>query len=117
MNLKYSFSSRHHLLPTVRAEQVNLNRFELNLPDDRTLFPDPGNKSTWIHVVLANQSFTKDLYLRLFYQINSAIDKRNIQVVLVCRIQPPLGLIQLAYQFGETGTQSHSLFLELAYVF
>jgi len=84
--------------------------------------PDPDKKSTWIHVILVNQYFTKDLFLKCFYQINSVIDKRNIQVTFVYRFQPPFGLIQLAYQkgaaeFGEAGTQGHTLFMKLAYVF
>ena len=84
--------------------------------------PDPNNQSTWIHVLRATQFFTKDLFLKLFYQINSAIDKRNIQVVFVYRFQPPFGSIQVAYQkgtakFGEIGTQGHTLFLKWAYVF
>ncbi len=87
-----------------------------------SLSPDPENESTWIHVIVANQYFTKDLFLKLFYQINSVIDKRNIQVVFVYRFQPPFGLFQLAYQkgtaeFGEKGVQGHTLFLKLAFVF
>ena len=50
------------------------------------------------------------------------IDKENIQVLFVYRFQPPFGLIQLVYQkgtaaFGEAGTQGHTLFLKVAYVF
>jgi len=87
-----------------------------------SLSPDPYNESTWIHLILANQYFTKDLFLKVFYQINTVIDKHNIQAVFVYRFQPPFGLIQLAYQkgtakFGEAGTQGHTLFLKLAYVF
>lgn len=87
-----------------------------------TLFPDPEDKNTWIHSLRVNQYFTNDLYMTLFYQINSVIDKRNIQVVFVYRFKPPFGVIQLAYQkgtarFGEKGTQDHTLFLKLAYVF
>lgn len=87
-----------------------------------SLSPDPENESTWIHVIVANQYFTKDIFLKLFYQINSVINKRNIQVVFVYRFQPPFGLFQLAYQkgtakFGEKGVQGHTLFLKLAYVF
>ncbi|MFC2170285.1 DUF5916 domain-containing protein, partial [Acidobacteriota bacterium] len=86
------------------------------------LSPDPENESTWIHVIVANQYFTKDLFLKLFYQTNSGIGKKNIQVVFVYRFQPPFGLVQLVYQkgtakFGEAGTQGHTLFLKLAYVF
>ena len=84
--------------------------------------PDPEKESTWIHVIRATNYFTKDLFLKVFYQINSAIDKKNIQVLFVYRFQPPFGLIQLAYQkgtarFGERGTQGHTLFLKIAYMF
>jgi len=84
--------------------------------------PDPEDESTWIHVILANQYFTKDIFFKVFYQINSVINKKNLQIVFVYRFQPPFGLIQLAYQkgtaeHGEKGTQSHTLFLKFAYVF
>lgn len=84
--------------------------------------PDPENKGTWIHILVANQYFTRDLFMKIFYQINSAIDKKNIQVVFVYRFQPPFGSFQVVYQkgtakFGEAGTQGHALFLKLAYVF
>ena len=50
------------------------------------------------------------------------IDKKNIQVVFVYRFQPPFGFVQLAYQrgtgeFGEKGTQGHTLFFKVTYVF
>jgi len=84
--------------------------------------PDPTNRSTWIHVIVADHYFTRDLFLKCFYQINSAIDKRNAQVVFAYRFQPPFGLLQAAYQngsprFGEAGFQDHTLFLKLAYIF
>jgi hypothetical protein len=94
--------------------EYSLSKLELN--------PDPENESTWIHIIIANQYFTKDLYLKLFYQINTSIDKRNVQVTFAYRFQPPFGLVQVAYQkgtakFGEVGTQGHTLFLKFAYVF
>jgi len=84
--------------------------------------PDVENESTWIHVVRATQYFTKDLFLKVFYQVNTSIDKKNIQVLFVYRFQPPFGLIQLAYQrgtarFGERGAQGHTLFLKIAAMF
>jgi len=84
--------------------------------------PDPEEESTWIHVLRATNYFTNDLFIKVFYQINSSIDKKNIQVLFVYRFQPPFGSLQLAYQkgtarFGEKGTQGHTLFLKLAYVF
>ncbi len=84
--------------------------------------PDPENESTWIHIVRATNYFTKDLFIKLFYQLNSSIDKSNIQILFVYRFQPPFGFIQLAYQkgtarFGEKGTQGNTLFLKLTYMF
>ncbi len=90
---------------------------------ERVLFdPDPEDESTWIHVVRATNYFTNDLFLKFFYQINTAIDKSNIQILFVYRFQPPFGSIQIAYQkgtgeFGERGTQGHTLFLKFAYMF
>jgi hypothetical protein len=84
--------------------------------------PDPDDASTWIHVVRANQFFTPDLYLRLFFQTNSAIDRNNIQAVFVYRYRPPFGTIQLAFQrgtaqFGERSVQGNTLFLKMTAVF
>ena len=86
------------------------------------LDPDPEGESTWIHVIRATNYFTPDLFIKVFYQVNTSIDKHNIQVLFVYRFQPPFGLIQLAYQkgtarFGEAGTQGHTLFLKFAYMF
>jgi len=86
------------------------------------LDPDPLEESTWIHVLRTTHYFNKDLFLKVFYQVNSAIDKKNIQILFVYRFQPPFGLIQLAYQkgtarFGEKGTQGNTLFLKVALLF
>jgi len=86
------------------------------------LKPDPSGQSTWIHSVHATQYFHKDLFLKIFFQTNSAIDKRNIQIVFAYRFQPPFGLVQLVYQkgsgrLGERGDQGHTLFFKVAYVF
>jgi hypothetical protein len=87
-----------------------------------TYRPDPSDQSTWLHVFVADQYFTKDLFLKCFYQVNSAIGKNNAQVVFVYRAQPPFGLMQVAYQhgssrFGEVGSEGHTLFLKATYVF
>ena len=97
--------------------------FSLQYSLTRLIFePDPEGETTWIHVIRATNYFTNDLFVKVFYQINSAIDKKNIQVLFVYRFQPPFGFIQLAYQkgtarFGERGTQGHTLFLKIAYMF
>ena len=86
------------------------------------LFADPDLETTWIHVARLSQFFTPDLFLRLFYQTNSAIDRNNIQAVFVYRYKPPFGLVQLAYQrgtaeFGERSEQGNTLFLKATVVF
>ncbi len=97
--------------------------FSVSYGLERVLFdPDPDNDSTWIHVVRATNYFTNDLFIKVFYQLNTVIDKSNIQVLFVYRLQPPFGSIQLAYQkgtgeFGERGTQGDTLFLKFAYMF
>jgi len=69
----------------------------------------------------ANEFFTKDLFLRVFFQTNS-IDRRNLQAVFVYRYLPPFGTIQVAYQrgtaaFGERSTQGNTLFVKATTVF
>jgi len=97
--------------------------FSLQYSLTRLVFePDLEGETTWIHVIRATNYFTNDLFVKVFYQINSAIDKKNIQVLFVYRFQPPFGFIQLAYQkgtarFGVKGTQGHTLFLKIAYMF
>lgn len=86
------------------------------------LDPDPGDQTTWIHVIRASQFFTKDLFVRVFFQTNSAIDRRNVQAVFVYRYLPPFGTIQVAYQrgtaaFGQRSEQGHTLFLKATTVF
>lgn len=85
------------------------------------LDPDPRDESTWIHVIRANQFFTPGLFVRVFFQTNSAIDRRNVQAVFVYRYLPPFGTVQVAYQrgtaeFGERSEQGNTLFVKLTTV-
>jgi hypothetical protein len=87
-----------------------------------TLTPDRKNESTWIHAARLNQFFTKDLFVRLFFQTNSVIDRRNLQAVVVWRYLPPFGTLQLAFQkgtaaFGTRSSQGNTLFLKATAVF
>jgi len=105
---------------------VDLNLFsKLDLSYELTwleLDPDPEHESTWIHVFRASYHFTNDLYVNLFVQTNSVIEKENIQLLAVWRFLPPFGSVQLAYQKGtsEIGTpseQGDSVFTKLQWVF
>jgi hypothetical protein len=110
-------------LVTAQVKQNVTRRLSLQYNLSKLSYtPDPKRQSTWIHVVMADQYFTKDLFLKCFYQVNSAIGKKNAQVVFVYRFQPPFGLMQVAYQFGstrfgETGSEGHTVFAKFAYVF
>jgi hypothetical protein len=84
--------------------------------------PDPDGDSTWIHSLRTTYNFTNDLFLKLYYQVNSSIDKMSIQALFVYRFQPPFGLIQFAYQrgstvFGVAGERTDTLFMKIAYMF
>lgn len=82
---------------------------------------EPEDQSTSIHVLRSNYYFNKDLYLKLFYQTHTAIDKRTVQAVMVWRFLPPFGSLQVAYQrgtsrFGTASDQGHTLFTKLSWV-
>jgi hypothetical protein len=109
----WTASARYKVTPSLSAE-YSLERLVRN--------PDPQRQSTWIHVLRADQFFTKDLFLRLFFQTNSAIDRNNVQALLVYRYLPPFGTIQVAYQrgtaeFGQRSTQGNTVFLKATTVF
>jgi hypothetical protein len=86
------------------------------------LKPDLEGRSTWIHVFRTTYYFTTDLYAKLFFQTNTAIDKENVQALLVWRFLPPFGQLQIAFQsgtseLGERSEQGDTLFTKLAWVF
>ncbi|MCJ7524376.1 MAG: carbohydrate binding family 9 domain-containing protein [Candidatus Aminicenantes bacterium] len=93
--------------------EYGLNRLVLD--------PDPEQETTWIHVLRLDYFFNKDLFLKFFFQLNSALEKKNIQLVFVWRFQPPFGMLQLAYQqgslrFGDRGDTRPALYLKWALV-
>jgi hypothetical protein len=109
----WTASAKYKVTDALSAE-YELQRLDLD--------PDPKDESTWIHVVRGNEFFTKDLFLRVFFQTNSAIDRRNVQAVFVWRYRPPFGSIQVAYQrgtaaFGQPSEQGNTLFVKMTAVF
>ena len=92
----------------------NLTRLELE--------PDLENETTTIHIFEMLYSFNPDLFIKLFLQTNSAIDKENIQALWVWRFSPPFGSLQVAYQRGtsvqgQRSQQGDTFFTKLAWVF
>ncbi len=121
-NLGRNFDSDFRLWTATARYKVS-DQFSAEYELQRlTLDPDPEDESTWIHVVRASQFFTKDLFLRLFFQTNTAIDRTNVQLVFVYRYRPPFGTLQIAYQrgtaeFGQRSQQGNTLFFKLTAVF
>ncbi len=69
-----------------------------------------------------HSSINPDIFVKLFVQSNSAIDKENVQLLWVWRFKPPFGSLQIAYQRGtsDQGQQSQqgdSFFTKLSWVF
>jgi hypothetical protein len=86
------------------------------------LKPDPKQTATLINIFRVRHNFTRDLFLRLFFQTNSVIDRKNLEAVFVWRYKPPFGSIQFAFQrgraaWGERSQQGNTYFLKLAHVF
>ncbi len=86
------------------------------------LDPDPDNETTWIHLFSSDYYFTNDLYVKLFFQTNSAITKENVQTTFVWRFKPPFGSLQVAYQrgtseLGQESEQGDTLFTKFSWVF
>jgi hypothetical protein len=86
------------------------------------LDPDPENASTYIHVLRGVYNFTPDLFIRVFFQTNTAIERTNVQAVFVWRYKPPFGTVQLAYErgtaaFGERSEQRGTRSLQNSFTF
>ncbi|MBN2346414.1 MAG: carbohydrate binding family 9 domain-containing protein [Candidatus Aminicenantes bacterium] len=116
-----SFGSRFRLWEAGLNRKLG-DRLSLEYDLNRLLLdPDPEDETTWIHVLRLDYFFNKDLFLKLFFQRQTALDKTNVQLVFVWRFQPPFGMLQLAFQqgslrFGERGDTEPALFLKLALV-
>ena len=86
------------------------------------LDPDPEKTATFINVVRVRQNFTRDLFIRVFFQTNSVVDRKNLEAVFVWRHKPPFGSIQFAFQrgraaFGQRSEQGNTYFVKVGHVF
>jgi len=86
------------------------------------LEPDLEGETTTIHVFELLYSFNPDLFVKLFFQTSSVIDKENFQALWVWRFKPPFGSLQIAYQRGtseqgQRSQQGDTFFTKLAWVF
>ncbi len=111
------------MLATLEAEFKISNAWRVEYEATWLEFdPDPELESTWIHVFRTNYYFTNNLFVTLFLQTNSAIEKENVQLLAVWRFRPPFGSLQLAYQrgtseFGKPSEQGDTVFTKMSWVF
>jgi len=116
-----NFDSRFDLVGvTFRRKLTKASSIEYEL-EELWLDPDPDGASTTIHVLRAVHNFSRDLFIKFFFQTNSSIDRKNAQAVFVWRYKPPFGTFQVAYQrgtaaFGQRSEQGNTLFVKLSYV-
>jgi len=85
------------------------------------LDPDPERRASLINIVNGQYNFTRDLFLRVFFQTNSVIKRKNLETVFVWRFKPPFGVVQFVFQrgraeFGQRSEQGNTFFLKLAHV-
>ena len=90
-----NFAFRRKLTSELSSE-YRLNRVWLK--------PDPQQKGTAIHIVRSQYYFRRDLFVRLFFQTNSVIDRRNVEAVFVWALQASLrrATIRLPEGAGRT---------------
>jgi len=82
--------------------------------------PDPEKNSTIINVFTANYNFTKDLWIKVFAQNNTANDLVYFYGMFGWRFNPPFGALYLIYSHDEIRNTagfslSDSFFLKLTY--
>ena len=102
-------------------DKLNLS-YELNILKYN---PDPDDQSTVINILGADYFFNKDLWIRLFTQNNSKINKFYFYGLFGWRFKPPFGAVYLIYssdQYDEFMpdqqiVQSKILFLKMTYRF
>ena len=85
--------------------------------------PDPSNSNTFINVLALDYFFTKDLWIRIFTQNNSSINKYYFYGLFGWRFKPPFGAVYLIvsadkydeYEPETTEINSNIVFLKLTY--
>ncbi|MFC2103297.1 DUF5916 domain-containing protein [Bacteroidota bacterium] len=84
--------------------------------------PDIESESTIINVLSINYNFTPDLWIKLFTQNNTAIERIYFYGLIGWRFQPPFSALYLIYTFDEFNEfeitrklNNRILFLKLSY--
>ena len=84
--------------------------------------PDTTNASTFINIISASYNFTKDLWIQVFAQNNTAYSRIYVYGKFGWRFKPPFGAVYLVYTRDEmllpsdiSKTQEDILYLKVTY--
>ncbi|RKY89704.1 hypothetical protein DRQ09_00910 [candidate division KSB1 bacterium] len=83
--------------------------------------PDPNNNTTFINILICNYQFNPDLFIRLFVQNNSSIDRYYIYSIFGYRFRPPYSAIYVVFtndrfcSLHKTIETNRILFLKFSY--
>ncbi len=83
------------------------------------LYPDLMFRSTYIAKIKTDYLMDENLHFKGFVQINSAIKKKNVQLLCSYIILPPIASVQFGYQigdpwFGVAVNKNQQVFLKLS---
>jgi len=93
---------RDFYLTTVTAKVKPLTKLALEYSLDILKYnPDTTNSSTIINIISATYNFTNDLWIRMFAQNNTSLDRIYFYGLFGWRFKPPFGALYLIYTTDE----------------
>ncbi len=124
--LKYTFGKnfdRDFYLVSGDVSFKISDKFSLEFSSNYLKFnPDTTNSSTFINVITAQYYFTKDLWIKVFAQNNTNIDRIYVYGLFGWRFKPPFGAVYLIYTRDqmqilpdENKQQADIFFLKVTY--
>ena len=106
---------------SARIKPVNSLALEYSL-DILDFEPDPDNQSTLINILSVNYNFTRDMWVRVFAQNNSSVERVYFYGLFGWRFKPPFGAVYLIYTSDDKMVlpdpeqyQSRTFFVKLTY--
>jgi len=118
----YNFDRDFHLVKGSTRFKLS-TKFAVEYDFQRIWYePDTTNSSTFINVLSVYYNFTKDLWIKVFAQNNSTIDRIYVYGLFGWRFKPPFGAVYLIYTRDELnvipdnyGAQEDVFYLKLTY--
>ena len=93
---------RDFYLLSLRGRIRVFEKLSLDYSGDYLKFsPDTTNSSTFINILSVNYYFTKDLWIRMFLQNNSNLNRFYVYGLVGWRFKPPFGAVYLIYSRND----------------